>query len=450
MNLPQDFVDNMKKIFAVPNEAANFFASMEKPRHYGIRANELKISLRDFAASFDNIEPIPWCKQGFYYTGDRLPSKNPLYHAGLYYIQEPSAMSAAAILDAQPGDKVLDLCASPGGKSTQIASALGGKGLLVSNDINFGRMPGLVRNIEMAGIKNAIILCEKPARLAARFPSYFDKILVDAPCSGEGMFRKDPEAISAWDKNKAARLAAIQKDILREAAKMLVSGGFMVYSTCTFTPEENEDVIEDFLQNHPNYESVCINHEHFGISSANLGLITANGHAARIWPHRHRGEGHFIALLRRTGGSVPPLQQPEISRGSTLPPDSKYFNDFCGKYLRNLPTDKILEHRGTLLALPDICPDVIGLNIVRLGLHLGNLKKGRFEPSYALAMSLAAEDFSQIINLPPNDPRIADYLDGQTFETSTSDGYSLFCVSGHPLGFAKILNGRLKGRINGR
>ena len=443
MNLPEDFISNMRKLFADPKEAADFFVCLEKPRHYGIRVNGLKISTQDFAAAFADIEPTPWCRDGFYYTGSQPPSKNPLYHAGLYYIQEPSAMSAAAILDAQPGDKVLDLCASPGGKSTQIAAALGGRGLLVSNEVSFGRMPQLVRNIEMAGVKNAMILCEKPARLAARFPLYFDKILVDAPCSGEGMFRKNPEAISAWDKNKSTRLAAIQKDILRDAAKMLAPSGFMAYSTCTFTPVENEDVIEDFLQNHPDFESVCIRHDDFGFSPANLGLTTKNPHAARIWPHRHRGEGHFIALLQRRGGNLPH----DIKQQPAPKFDSKHFDDFCDRYLTKSLNIAILEHRGNLYALPEICPDVTGLNIVRLGVQLGSLKKGRFRPSYALAMSLAAADFDPVINLPAEDTRVAAYLGGQTFEMAAPDGYSLFCINGYPLGFAKILHGRLKGRI---
>ena len=446
MNLPQDFVSNMKKIFADPQEAADFFASLKEPRHYGIRVNELKVNVPDFAASFADIEPIPWCKQGFYYTGSYPPSKNPLYHAGLYYIQEPSAMSAAAILNVQPGDRVLDLCASPGGKSTQIASALGGSGLLVSNEINYGRMPQLVRNIEMAGVKNAMILCEKPGRLAARFSAYFDKILVDAPCSGEGMFRKDPEAIAAWDKNKSGRLAEIQKDILRDAAKMLTAGGFLAYSTCTFSPIENEDVIDDFLRHHSDFESVCISHADYGVSPASQGLSTSNADAARIWPHRHRGEGHFVALLHRRGD----LRSPDIKQLPVPQISNKHFNDFCKKHLPTHINARILEHRDSLYALPPICPDVSGLNIVRLGVLLGVSKKGRFEPSYALAMSLATADFVNAIDLPSDDPRIAAYLGGQTFEMQAPDGYSHFCVAGHPLGFAKILNNRLKGRINGR
>jgi len=443
MNLPQDFITSMTSLFANPRDAADFFASFSMPRHYGIRVNELKISTSDFVANFADIEPIPWCKQGFYYTGSARPSTNPLYHAGLYYIQEPSAMSAASILNPQPGDKVLDLCASPGGKSTQIASALGGSGLLISNDINYGRIPQLVRNIELAGVQNAIILCERPARLADRFPMYFDKILVDAPCSGEGMFRKDPEAISAWDKNKAARLAIIQREILRDATKMLAPGGFLAYSTCTFNPIENEHIIANFLDNHPDFDSVSINHDKYGVSSANERLTTQNHDAVRIWPHRHRGEGHFIALLQRKGN----LGSHIINNHNIPYFTNKFFKDFQSQYLPCLTIPNILEHRDNLLALPGNCPNVNGLNIVRLGLHLGTLKKGRFAPSFALAMALTAADFSQIISLPPDDPRIAAYLGGQTFEISAPDGYSLFCVDGYPLGFAKILNNRLKGRI---
>jgi len=447
MNLPEEFILRMQKFFANPVERADFFDSFALRRHFGIRINRLKVSVENFAAFFGNIEPVSWCTDGFYYLDSQPPSRNPLYHAGLYYIQEPSAMSAAAILNPQPGDKVLDLCASPGGKSTQIASALNGEGLLVANDVNYGRMPQLVRNIEMAGVKNAIILCETPARLATRFPVYFDKILVDAPCSGEGMFRKDPEAIISWDRNKSARLAVIQKEILRDAAKMLAIGGYLAYSTCTFSPTENEDVINDFLEQNPDFESVCINHEHFGVSPANMGLVTDNVHAARIWPHKHRGEGHFVALLHKSrGGTLPPdfSQQP-------LPKfDSKYFDDFCEKHLVNQPKGRILAHRDNLYALPDTCPDVSGLNIVRLGTHLGNLKKRRFAPSYALAMSLTKDDFAQVIDMPIDDKRITKYLGGETFEMSAPDGYSLFCVEGFPLGFARIFGGRLKGRINGR
>jgi len=227
---------------------------------------------------------------------------------------------------------------------------------------------------------------------------------------------------------------------------MLAPSGHLVYSTCTFTPSENENIIEDFLQSHPHFDSVCINHKYYGLSPANQGLTTNNSHAARIWPHRHRGEGHFIALLRRRSE----LHSPAIKQQPNPKFNNKDFNEFCDKYLTSLPSNNILEHRGNLLALPKYCPDVTGLNIVRLGVLLGSLKKNRFEPSYALAMSLTPTDFSQVIDLQSQDPHIIAYLEGQTLEIDAPDGHNLFCVDGYPLGFAKILKGRLKGRINGR
>jgi len=451
MNLPAEFVEKIKQLFVSPDEAQRFFDSLEKPRHYGIRVNTLKVSVDDFHDIFADIVPSDWCSTGFYYTGQNPPSKNPLYHCGLYYIQEPSAMSAAAILDVKPGDKVLDLCASPGGKSTQMAAALAGQGLLVANDANQSRIPQLVRNLEVAGVTNAVILRETPERLARHFPDYFDKILVDAPCSGEGMFRKNLDAVLAWDKNKAARLAAIQADILENAAQMLKPGGILAYSTCTFNPTENENVIWNFLERHQDFAIVPIRHTDFGVSPANEGLCLEHPipHAARIWPHRQRGEGHFIALLQKNGEISDSHQ---MKRQSLSKYDNKFYNEFCAKYLRNQVQSEVYAHRDGLFVLPPECPSVAGLHVVRLGLFLGSLQKQRFTPSYALAMTLVAADFADnaVISLHPDDPRLELYLRGETFQIDAPDGYNLVCIGAYSLGFAKVLAGRLKGRINGR
>jgi 16S rRNA C967 or C1407 C5-methylase (RsmB/RsmF family)/NOL1/NOP2/fmu family ribosome biogenesis protein len=432
----------MQAIFNDPAELNAFLASLKEKRHHGLRINTLKIGIKDFmgiTGLTHNLQPIPWCSEGFYYDNQAQATaplgKNPFYHAGLYYIQEPGAMSAATVLGVKPGDKVLDLCASPGGKSTQMASALNQDGLLVANDTNFGRMPQLLRNIEMAGIKNAIVLCETPQRLAARFEGYFDRVLADAPCSGEGMFRKDPSAISAWDEGKSARLAVIQKNILAEAAKMVAFGGYLAYSTCTFSPVENEHIAKDFLQNHKDFE--------------------AADEPIRIWPHKHKGEGHFVALFRR----LPKTPHGEIAaqtRNDTFGRNSgnnsnnsnfKNFKDFCKRHQVNLPKGPILAHGDKLYIPPPVYPDLTGLRVIRAGLALGTLKKNRFEPSYALAMALTKNDFAPTINLPPCHPQIQQFLSGQTFHIDSEDGYSLFCVSGFPIGFAKTLNGRLKNRI---
>ena len=450
MNIPAEFAAKMKGLFAHAAESEAFFASLGEGRHYGLRANTLKVNVDDFMNTFSHIQPVPWCSSGFYYTGSLPASKNPLYQAGAYYIQEPSAMSAVSVLDVRPGDKVLDLCASPGGKSTQIAGLLQGAGLLVANDANHSRIPQLVRNLELAGVRNAIILREKPERLAQRFGGYFDKILVDAPCSGEGMFRKDPEALLAWDKNKSARLAIIQKNILREAAKMLSSEGYLAYSTCTFSPTENEEVIWDFLYNHKDFSLVTINHKKFGISPADEGLCPERPmpDAARIWPHKHRGEGHFVALLRREKNS---LAEAPISNQPVAKFNLQHYNEFCFKYIINSPQGQIYAHNDKLYALPEACPNLTGLIVVRPGLFLGSIQKQRFTPSYALAMALTKSDFKSaaIIDLPANHRHVGLYLSGETFQIDAFDGFNLFCVDSLPLGFAKVLSGRLKGRING-
>ena len=425
MSIPTKFAENMRQIITDPAEYDDFMASLNKERHHGLRINTLKITPEAFEAHFPGFEPVPWCEVGRYYDHQTSGSmgKNPLHSAGLYYIQEPSAMSAVSILDVKPGEKVLDLCASPGGKSTQIAARLAGEGLLVSNDANFGRIPQLIRNIEMAGIANSIILCETPERIASRLPYYFDKVLVDAPCSGEGMFRKDPASCLAWDEGKPVRMAAIQKNILYHAARMVASGGYLAYSTCTFNTTENEDVISDFLAENRDFEQVD---------------------QKRILPHRHKGEWHFVALLRKTTQKTHIADDLHQSRQQKLDKD---FKSFIDAYRPTLPPGEIKTHNNNLLVLPQIYPDLTGLQVIREGLLLGTLKKHRFEPSYALAMTLTADGFSNVINLPNHHPNITKFLKGETFEINAPDGYNLFCVESHPIGFAKILKNRLKGHV---
>ena len=248
MKLPEQFVARMKELLG-EEEYARYEESFTKPRYQGLRINRLKMTPEEFAKiSPFELRPIPWCSNGFYYKNEDNPAKHPYYHAGLYYIQEPSAMTPAACLPVEPGDKVLDLCAAPGGKTTELGGKLGRKGVLVSNDISISRTRALLRNIELAGISNAVVLSEEPAKLTKKFEGYFDKILVDAPCSGEGMFRKDPQMVKEWGPEKVEKYSSIQREIVLEAAKMLKPGGMMIYSTCTFAPEENEQTIEYLLE----------------------------------------------------------------------------------------------------------------------------------------------------------------------------------------------------------
>lgn len=319
VKLPAPFEAKMKSLLG--DEFDPFKRSYDQIPHAGIRVNTLKIGISDFMKlSPFELEPIPWCKTGFYVKEGARPGLHPYYHTGLYYIQEPSAMAPVELLGVEPGDRVLDLCAAPGGKSTQIAAKLSGSGHLVSNDLHPDRTKALAKNLEMYGVRNALVLNESPERIAEAFPHYFNKILIDAPCSGEGMFRKDEDMLKYWEESSPLKYAAMQKEILASAAKMLIAGGTMVYSTCTFSPEENEGMIAAFLKDHSEFSVVPIgNSEWFSPGEAawlekhglpefgldgreDAAFIAQTAGTGRLWPHRVKGEGHFMAVLRKNSG----------------------------------------------------------------------------------------------------------------------------------------------------
>ncbi|AJY73358.1 rRNA cytosine-C5-methyltransferase [Paenibacillus beijingensis] len=315
--LPQLFLDKMEHLLGA--EFPAFIASYGDSRLYGLRINSLKLtsgSWRDINpfGEGEGMPPIPWTAEGYYYDEKDRPGKHPYYHAGLYYIQEPSAMVPVELLGVRPGDRVLDLCAAPGGKSTQIAAKLQGRGVLVSNDNARERTKALAKNIELAGVRNAVVLNEEPHRLADTFAGWFDRILVDAPCSGEGMFRKEESMIAEWEKHSVERCSAMQRDILRHAAAMLAPGGTLVYSTCTFSPEENECAIARLLAEFPELEVVPVEARYgwmpgrpewaaeYGTDAVQTAMHPLAG-TVRLWPHRVKGEGHYAAVLtkRRSG-----------------------------------------------------------------------------------------------------------------------------------------------------
>ena len=325
--LPDMFCRRMRALLG--SEADAFFASYERPRAVGLRFNPRKTP--DLPLDFVR-EPVPWAVHGCYYDPDARPGLHPYHDAGLYYLQEPSAMAPASLLDAQPGERVLDLCAAPGGKSTQLASAMQDRGLLVCNEIHPKRARVLSGNVERLGFPNALVLNESPERLSARFPGWFDRVLVDAPCSGEGMFRKEDAAVTDWSEDTVAMCAARQKTILDEAAKLLRPGGRLVYSTCTFAPEENEGVIARFLATHPDYRIEAVDAPYFAPGRPEWADGNPDlAHCLRLWPHLLKGEGHFAAVLRRTGGESGevPTQKPEPLPGE--------FVEFQREYLPGLP-----------------------------------------------------------------------------------------------------------------
>lgn len=339
VQLPLAFLNRMQSLLG--EEYDSFLSSYDNPKHVGIRVNTLKIDVDEFLKiSPFELKPIPWCSTGFYVDESEKPGKHPYYHAGLYYIQEPSAMSPAEALNAVPGDRVLDLCAAPGGKSTQIGAKLQGKGLLVTNDISADRTKALAKNIELYGVRNAVVLNETPERIAKSFPHYFNKIIIDAPCSGEGMFRKDEDMIRQWDKHSVAKCTMMQRDILKTAASLLSPGGTIVYSTCTFAPEENEGMIAEFLQNNAEFEIVPLPADS-GFSPGRpdwiadaAGEVTIpdsvkaqTAGCGRLWPHKIEGEGHFLAILRHTGDIVKALDIDKNTASGMASDPSEGFSD---------------------------------------------------------------------------------------------------------------------------
>jgi len=466
MNLPAEFLGRMQKLLGTEYE--EFMDSFNLPRFYGLRVNTLKVPVEDFLRmSPFALEPVPWTRDGFYYREGDRPAKHPYYHAGLYYIQEPSAMAPGAFIDARPGERVLDLCAAPGGKSTQVAAGLRGQGVLVANDIHPERVKALVKNLELFGVRNAVVTNETPDRLAQRFAGFFDKILIDAPCSGEGMFRKDEEAARSWGIHSVTTCMVRQREILKEADKMLRTGGTILYSTCTFAPEEDEGMIEEFLAGHPDYELVDLPKEH-GIAPGRpewAGGREELARTARLWPHKLAGEGHFLAMLRKKGegtGEGAARQDEEIfpitgQRGRTGrgkaggkplkgkdEPDLQDYYSFVEDSLNITIEGDFIFYGEHLYLKPRPMPDFYGLKVTRPGWYLGMLKKNRFEPSQAMALGLKKTEARRVVDLASDSGDVVRYLKGETLDRCGDKGWTLVCVDGYPLGWAKQVEGALK------
>lgn len=443
MELPIKFLEKMQNILGDEYDA--FIKTYEENRKAALRINTLKGNGEKlFSVLGEKLSPVPWTTDGYFYPDTMQPGKSPLHEAGAYYIQEPSAMLPAELLNAQPGECILDLCAAPGGKTTKIAADMKGEGLLVANEIHPKRAAILSSNVERMGIKNAVVTNESSDRLLKKFPEFFDRILVDAPCSGEGMFRKDEEARAQWSEENVIKCAVRQKEILDNAAAMLRPGGRLVYSTCTFSPEENERMIVDFLNDHPEF-SVEKTDTPPCISNGRPELAGNDERAAftfRIWPHLTEGEGHFAAVLKKDGENENVYRQSNIS---PCPKEyEKLYRAFSDEFLRNPPTGEISAFGENLYIMPPFLPSLDGIKVLRFGLHLGTVKKNRFEPSHSLAMALNPQDAVQCAELSINDKEIFAYLRGETIPAGDLKGWCLISVSGYTTGWGKAAGGIIK------
>lgn len=451
MNLPIEFEKKMKAFLG--NEWDDFLYSYDNNRFQALRFNTLKVQspeermriLKTLKISSD--KKVSWANEAYYFDENVRPGKHPYHEMGLYYIQEPSAMSAAALLAPKPSMRVLDLCAAPGGKSTQLATYLGDSGLLVSNEINTQRSRILSQNIERMGIKNAIVTNEDSFVLASHFPGFFNAIQVDAPCSGEGMFRKLPEAIEQWSMENVAICAARQKEILDNAAVMLKPGGVIVYSTCTFSKEENEDVIEYFLERYPDFTLEEME---------------------RFWPHKVDGEGHFVAKLVRRGCVDTDLKADRKTqknknsknrKNETKPAltkeNMKLLSEFLDETISEdmaawIKNSRLVMFGEQLYRLPDMEVDIKGLKVQRAGLHIGEFKKQRFEPSHSLALALKLNDAKNVVKLTCDNPQTIGFFNGQSVMLSDEQaaeckkGWALVCVDGYPAGWGKVNGAQVK------
>ena len=419
--LPQQFLDRMQLQLGTEYDA--FLQSLERPRAVAIRFNPLKGEIPELPFVG---ERVPWEPMGYYYDPDARPGLHPYHEAGLFYLQEASAMSAVALLDPQPGERICDLCAAPGGKTTQIAGRMNGEGFLLCNEINPKRAKILSRNIERMGVANALVANEHPGRLAEKLPAYFDRVLIDAPCSGEGMFRKEEAAVTDWSPETVQMCARRQSEILDSGAQLVRPGGRLVYSTCTFAPQENEETVAAFLERHVEFE----------LDSLNVPWFTPVGQGQfRLWPHKLLGEGHFVAVLRRKG------EAEAEGTGCTGEKVPNLWTEFASQTGIKLPAGKMLSFGSSLYWAPTAMPDLRGIKVLRPGLELGELKKDRFEPAHALALWLKTANCTQ--DFAASSKEIEDYLAGDVL-ASTQKGWCLVTVDGYSIGWGKADGHQLK------
>jgi NOL1/NOP2/sun family putative RNA methylase len=461
--IPAEFLRKMAGLLG--DEYDNFFRSLRQPAKIGLRVNTLKITAEEFTRiSPYKISTLSWCNNGFIFDGPKddpgfvPPGKHPYHTAGLFYLQEPSAMVAAEVLSPQPGETVLDLSAAPGGKTTHLAGLMKNTGLLVANEIHPRRVWDLAENLERCGVTNAVVTNETPNKLADHFGGFFDRVLVDAPCSGEGMFRKNPGARTEWNLELPKSCAIRQSAILEQAARMVKLGGRMLYTTCTFSPEENEGVVARFLEKHPEFELASIKYS-TGFQSSKPGWIGLPpdhklNHAVRIWPHISPGEGHFIALLvkngpmsqNRSSNNKPQLRFPRsLAKPKGITISKGILDDFTRENLTFSFELYQLSVKGSYIyKLADKSPQLDGLKVIHPGWWLGTIRKERLIPSHALAMGLHIDQVRLSVTFQSSDRQIMAYLAGESFTNQGENGWVLITVDGFPIGWGKRVQNVIK------
>lgn len=450
MILPELFEQRMRKLLQA--DYTTFLDGYQLPLRRGLRIHTAKISVGDFCAVFPQpLLPTPFANNSFYLDAEHKAGSDPLHHAGAYYMQEPSAASAVTVLNPQKGERILDLCAAPGGKSTQIAALLGGDGLLWSNEIILSRARILQQNIERWGVRNQIISSKDTATLCCELSEYFDAVLVDAPCSGEGMFRKEPQALTEWSLDNILLCATRQDEILDNAAKAVKNGGRIVYSTCTFAPEENEGTIFRFLSRHPDFvlEPIDVDWGCSGFPAESIRSFCPEvddrfdlTYCRRILP-QHGGEGHFIAHLRRLGennGNFIPYKYPS-NDSNRIAAQSLYAECFV-----DTPDGQFVTFSDQVRLLPNNLPNCNGLGVLSAGVAVATVCKNRLEPCHSIYLASQRNDCRQLIDFNLDDPLLIAFLHGEEIPCHSLSGWTAVCVHGIPVGFGKTSNGKLKNR----
>lgn len=443
--LPSPFCERMKKLLG--NELDDFLLELEK----GTASKALlaaQVPCEDEIKAL-HLSQVPYAENGYYFDFDGI-GNTPRHHAGLFYVQDPSAMATLASVSHLNFSTVFDACASPGGKTVHAALLSKKEGFFVSNEFNTSRCKALVGNIERLGLLNNAVtnfdMSEKN-ELSEAYSDFFELVICDAPCSGEGMFRKYPsEAIGEWSEQNVLSCAKRQRSILSVCAGMVKNGGYLLYSTCTFSLEENELQINGFLKENPEFSLIPVNEK--------VRRYTADGYVAdgcdesirlcrRFYPHIARGEGQFIALMQKQGATGDirkkntflTLQKPSAA-------ELKIVSAFTDDCIEDFDLSKVFKYKENLIytEFADCLPPK---KLFSCGIKLGEVKKDRFEPHHQL-FKCFGHSFKRKIFLNDNDERAMRYIHGETVEADIQNGWCAVMYGGSVLGGGKTVDGVIK------